>query len=210
MFHRVMVWIRINPGRVLVLIFVLAALVLIGNRAAESAVPASESAAKHAGRWSPYAVGLGIGMLSCLSFLISNRPIGVSTAYAQTSGLIGRAVVGSRVDEMPYYRAVRPEIGWEWMLAVGVLIGAFVSAVLSGDIRFEAVPPLWAREFGPSDAWRWLAAVIGGFLLGVGSRWAGGCTSGHGISGTLQLVAGSWLAVVCFFIGGVATAFLLY
>jgi uncharacterized membrane protein YedE/YeeE len=210
MFHRFMGWVRIHQGRVLLLMAMLVLVVLIESRTAGSAVPAAESTAHHAGRWTPYAVGLGIGLLSCLSFVVSNRPIGVSTAYAQTSGLIGRAVVGSRVDEMPYYRTVRPEIGWEWMLAIGVLLGGFVSAVLSGDIRLEAVPPLWSREFGAGVGWRWLAAAMGGVLLGVGSRWAGGCTSGHGISGTLQLVAGSWLAVVCFFIGGVATAFLLY
>jgi uncharacterized membrane protein YedE/YeeE len=96
------------------------------------------------------------------------------------------------------------------MLALGVLIGGWLSAVLSGDLRIEAVPPLWAHAVGPGVAVRWLAAAAGGALIGIGSRWAGGCTSGHGISGTLQLVAGSWLAVACFFVGGVATAFMLY
>jgi hypothetical protein len=46
--------------------------------------------------------------------------------------------------------------------------------------------------------------------MGVGARWAGGCTSGHGISGTLQLAVSSWVAVVCFFIGGVGTAMLIF
>src|SRR5512145_678132 len=123
MFGRVTGWVRQNQGRVLLLTVILVPVALIGSGTAESAVPAAESTAHHAGRWSPYAVGLGIGLLSCLSFVVSNRPIGVSTAYAQTSGMIGRAVVGSRVEKMPYYRAVRPEIGWEWMLAVGVLLG---------------------------------------------------------------------------------------
>jgi uncharacterized protein len=191
--------------------FVPAVLVLAGWAAARAtAGPAPDPAASQVGQWSPYAVGFGIGILSCISFLISNRPIGVSTAYAQTSGMIGRLVVGSRIDRMPYYRSVKPEIGWEWMLALGVLLGAWLSAGLSGDLRIEPVPPLWVSEFGPNAAWRWCVAAVGGFLLGVGSRWAGGCTSGHGISGTLQLVASSWLAVVCFFIGGIATAFALY
>jgi hypothetical protein len=172
--------------------------------------PPPAAAAGAAASWSPYVAGFGIGLLSCVAFLVSNRPIGVSTAYAQTSGMIGRLVAGGRVDRMPYYQSVKPEIGWEWMLAVGVLIGAWLSAVLSGDFRVEAAPPLWVAEFGPAAGWRWLAAGAGGVLLGAGSRWAGGCTSGHGISGTLQLVASSWLAVVCFFAGGVATAFLLY
>ena len=43
-----------------------------------------------------------------------------------------------------------------------------------------------------------------------GARLAGGCTSGHGISGTLQLAVSSWIAVICFFVGGIVTALLLY
>jgi hypothetical protein len=53
---------------------------------------------------------------------------------------------------MPYYRAVKPEIGWEWMLAVGVLIGGCISAFLSGDIGFETAPPALNRGlFHDSD-----------------------------------------------------------
>jgi uncharacterized membrane protein YedE/YeeE len=57
---------------------------------------------------------------------------------------------------------------------------------------------------------RLLTALIGGIFLGFGARWAGGCTSGHGISGTLQLAVSGWLAVCAFFAGGAAVAFLLY
>jgi hypothetical protein len=46
--------------------------------------------------------------------------------------------------------------------------------------------------------------------MGMGARWAGGCTSGHGISGTLQLAVSSWLATLSFFAGGIVTALLLY
>jgi len=46
--------------------------------------------------------------------------------------------------------------------------------------------------------------------MGFGARWAGGCTSGHGISGTLQLAASGWLAAICFFIGGIFAAVMLY
>jgi len=47
-------------------------------------------------------------------------------------------------------------------------------------------------------------------LMAFGARMAGGCTSGHGISGTMQLSVGSWVAVVCFFAGGIATALLMF
>ena len=57
-----------------------------------------------------------------------------------------------------------------------------------------------------SHVLRLLAAFVGGLLMAFGARLAGGCTSGHGISGTLQLSVGSWIAVICFFIGGIAVA----
>jgi uncharacterized protein len=53
-------------------------------------------------------------------------------------------------------------------------------------------------------------ALAGGILLGLGARWAGGCTSGHGISGTLQLSVASWVAAACFFAGGILVAGLIY
>ena len=74
----------------------------------------------------------------------------------------------------------------------------------------EWVPMKWGEAFGPSPTARWVAALTGGMLIGAGSRWAGGCTSGRGISGTLQLAVSSWLAVTCFFVGGMATASFIF
>ena len=112
--------------------------------------------------------------------------------------------------EKAYYKKFAPSIDWEWMLVLGIFIGAFISARLSGDLRVEWVPPKWSITFGNNPILRWVVALIGGIVMGVGARWAGGCTSGHGISGTLQLAVSSWLAVICFFIGGIATALLIY
>ena len=161
-------------------------------------------------RWSPYVVGTGIGLLSWLAFLLSDHPLGVSTAYARSAGMIEKAVRGARVGQKAYYREFEPKVDWEWMFVVGLLIGAAVSAVTAGDVRIEFVPPLWEAAFGPAPIPRILAAVLGGWLIGLGARWAGGCTSGHGISGTLQLVLSSWVAVICFFIGGVAAAMVIF
>jgi hypothetical protein len=160
--------------------------------------------------WSPYVVGAGIGALNTLAFLLSDRPIGTSSAYARGSGMIERAFRGSKVEAKAYYRKFEPVVDWEVVLVFGIVVGAFISAILSGSFRVEAVPDLWATRFGPDPLLRIAAAFVGGVLLGLGARWAGGCTSGHGISGTLQLAASSWLAVACFFIGGVATAMLLF
>lgn len=161
-------------------------------------------------RWSPYWVGIGIGILSWIAFVLSDKPIGVSTAYAQTSGMIEKALQGRQVEEKAYYREYVPQISWTWMLVVGLVVGAFVSAVTSGDFRLEWVPALWEGKFGYSPIVRWTAAFSGGVVLGIGARWADGCTSGHGISGTLQLIVSSWIAVICFFIGGIVIARMIY
>jgi uncharacterized membrane protein YedE/YeeE len=93
---------------------------------------------------------------------------------------------------------------------IGIFVGAFISARLSGEFRAEWVPAKWSSTFGNSVFLRWVVSLVGGVVIGIGARWAGGCTSGHGISGTLQLAVSSWLAVICFFVGGIATALLIY
>jgi uncharacterized membrane protein YedE/YeeE len=145
-----------------------------------------------------------------LSFLLSDRTIGCSTPFARWSGMIERLFRGDKVLKKPYFEKYAPIFDWQGMLVVGVVIGALLSALLSGRFRLEWVPGLWLETFGNTPVVRWAVALVGGVLMGVGSRWAGGCTSGHGISGTLQLTLSSWIAAICFFIGGIATAMLIF
>jgi uncharacterized membrane protein YedE/YeeE len=163
-----------------------------------------------AARWSPYAVGIGIGILSWFTFLISRKPIGCSTAFARSSGMLERLVRGDKIDLKPYYREFRPVVDWEWMLVLGIVIGSAISSLTSGDFNWQWVPARWATTFGTGALVRLIVAVLGGILLGFGARWAGGCTSGHGISGTLQLTLSSWVAAICFFVGGIPVAYFIY
>lgn len=97
------------------------------------------------------------------------------------------------------------------MLVVGLVIGSFLSAIISGDFQVGVwIPSLWASAFGDSVLLRLLVAVAGGIILGFGSRFAGGCTSGHGISGTLQLAVSSWVSAIFFFVGGIITAHIIF
>lgn len=164
-------------------------------------------------QWSPYLVGIGIGILSWVTFLLSDKPIGCSTAFARTSGMIERIFRGAKVKEKPYYQKFAPTVDWEWMLVLGVVIGAFISSKLSGEFDFRWAPVVSGeldKTFVTAPYARIAVAFIGGILMGVGSRWAGGCTSGHGISGTLQMAVSSWLAAICFFIGGIISAMLIF
>jgi uncharacterized membrane protein YedE/YeeE len=144
-----------------------------------------------------------------LSFLLCDRPIACSTTYSRASGMI-EAIFNGGASEREYFRKFKPEIEWQGMLVAGIFIGSFLSAVLSGEFAFQAVPSLWAENFSGGWLSRYAASFAGGVLLGIGSRWAGGCTSGHGISGALQLTVSSWLAVVIFFASGILSANLLF
>lgn len=161
-------------------------------------------------RWSPYLVGAGIGVLSWLTFLLSNKPLGCSTAFARTSGMIERLLRGPKVEKRAYYRKFAPVIDWEWVLVLGVFLGALISALTSGTFRLTLEHGYWVSHFGSAPVPRLAAALLGGILMGFGARWAGGCTSGHGISGTLQMAVSSWIAAICFFAGGIGAAFLIF
>jgi len=177
---------------------------------AASETPSSGGSVLTMPRWSPYAVGIGIGVLSWLAFLLSDKPLGCSTAFARSAGMFERLARGKKVDEKPYYQQFKPAIDWEWMLVFGILVGALAAALLSGTFELQWVPSKWQAAVGSSGMVRWLVALFGGICIGFGARWAGGCTSGHGISGTLQLAVSGWIAAAGFFVGGIATAMLLY
>jgi len=160
--------------------------------------------------WSPYAVGIGIGVLSWFTWLISGKPLGCSTSFARSAGMIEKLFRGNRVEAKPYYQEFQPTVDWQWMLVLGMVFGALASSLLSGDFRWQWVPAQWAAAFGTGVPIRLAVALLGGILLGVGARWADGCTSGHGISGTMQLAVSSWISAICFFVGGIVMAQLLF
>jgi uncharacterized membrane protein YedE/YeeE len=160
--------------------------------------------------WSPYIVGAGIGILSCLALVLADRPLGCSTAFVKARGIIGRAVNREKTEKMEYYRDIVPQVDWALMIVPGIIIGAFLSSIVSGTFHIVWVPALWGSVFGENAVLRIIVALAGGLLLGFGARWAGGCTSGHGISGSIQLSLASMITAACFFTGGIAIAMLLY
>lgn len=165
--------------------------------------------------WSPYVVGAAIGVLSWFAFATADRQIGITTAFEYTAALTEKAVAPKAAGENSYYTEKDkenkpPKIDWEWMLVAGVFVGAFASSKFSGDRPTVRVPPLWQWRFGGRPAIRYLGAFIGGFIMMFGARVAQGCTSGHAISGFLQLALSSWIFAPTMFAVAVATAFLLY
>jgi uncharacterized protein len=190
---------------------VAAVLMVLGPRLASADQMGTDPLAYSGPAWSPYLVGTLIGVLTMLTFYFSKKPLGASTAYARLAGMVGLLIAPRHTAALPYFQKKRPEVEWGVMLLLGVAAGAFLAAWQGGELTGEWLPPMWAARFG-EDAFvlRVVAAVAGGIIMAFGARLAGGCTSGHGISGTLQLSVGSWIAVFCFFGGGIVTASLLF
>ena len=165
--------------------------------------------------WSPYIVGIAIGVLSWFAFATANKHLAITLQYEHIAAMV-QAALDPQVTLTNRYYAVRasqslePKIGWYLMLLVGVFAGSFLSSWLSGDRSRNSVPTLWRWRFGDSTPKRFAAAFAGGAIMVLGARIAGGCTSGHGISGTLQLAVQSWTFIGLAFGAAVATAFLMF
>ncbi len=162
--------------------------------------------------WNPYLVGALIGLLSMLTFSLTDKPIGMSTGIAQASGACAMPLVGGEAVAANTYWAKKAVPAWDYgsLFVLGSFLGAMISAIVAGRFKLEAVPSVWRQRFGPS-VWKRLAgAFLGGAILIFGARLADGCTSGHGISGSLQLAVSSWTFFLTMFASGLVTAFLLY
>jgi len=157
--------------------------------------------------WSPFAVGLAIGLLSWFAFATADHGLGITTPFEYGAALVQRALGSSNEA---YFRDHTPKLGWEVMVVVGVFIGSLVSSKLSGDREHATVPIAWRRRFGGSVGLRMALALSGGVVMMLGARLARGCTSGHGITGALQLAVSSWIFIVIAFVAAIATALAIY
>jgi len=134
------------------------------------------------------------------------QPFGQSTTY---SWIVGQLFL----PDFAYSAEVFKGIGWEPYSDLGVFFGGLISAVFISR-RFNAfrpvVPPSWRNRFGPSPAKRAMGSFAGSFLVLFGARMAGGCTSGHTLSGGVQLSLSAWLFTGTMLIAMFVTARLVY
>jgi hypothetical protein len=160
--------------------------------------------------WSPYVVGAGIGVLSWLTFYFSDKPIGASSFYAHVAGFLGTLIAPRRTKSLAYFKTKPPRVSWGFAFVAATILGGAIAALTGGEFANEWLPPMWEARFGDSMAPRAAIGFGGGLLMAFGARLVGGCTSGHGISGTLQLNPASWIALICLFIGGLTVAIPLF
>ena len=160
--------------------------------------------------WNPYLAGALSGLVSIFSVWIAGKYLGASTTFVRTSGMIEKIFDPEHVAKNSYFLKELPIIDWQWVMVIGILIGSFIAAATSGSFKWQAVPDMWQQHFGPSVAKRAAYAFVGGIIAMFGARLADGCPSGHGLSGSLQLAVSGYVALACFFLGGVIVARILY
>lgn len=164
-------------------------------------------------KWSPYLVGALIGILSWVTFAGMNKALGTSTTFVRAAGSAQALVAPEHVKNTEYYAKYldgSPAFDWQFALVLAMILGAFAASKLSGQKPQDPVPSIWAQSLGSSRPKRFVGAFLGGVLVLFGARLAGGCTSGHGISGGLQLAVSSWVFLGALFAAGIPTALMLY
>lgn len=168
------------------------------------------------GGWSPYLAGALLGLLAITSvyattqFMGKTNYLGASTTFVRAAGLLEQTVAPDRVAANEYFTKEKVRVDWQFMLVLGIFLGALVSSVSDKSYKLESVPPTWEKRFGPSIEKRAAGAFFGGIVAMVGARMADGCPSGHGLSGMMQLSVSSFFALAMFFGIGVLVAALVY
>lgn len=138
------------------------------------------------------------------------QPLGVTTQYVRAVGGACAAVCPDAADANAYFTKEKLVFGYGEMVVLGVPLGAFLVSLATGRLGRGAAPDAWTARFGPSGAKRMLGAFAGGFLLLFGARLAGGCTSGHVLSGVSQLAVSSILFMATAFGSALLAARMLY
>lgn len=170
-----------------------------------------------------YIAGPLIGLFVPALLLIDNKLFGLSANLRHTCA----AVAPGRADFFRYdWRSVG---GWNLAFAAGIVVGGLIAGGLLGGPEVVAISEatradlvaLGIRDFTglvPSQLFSWaglltpaglISVVGGGFLVGFGAAFGGGCTSGHAISGLADLQLASLIAVASFFAGGLIGTHLL-
>ena len=150
--------------------------------------------------------GVALAVLNSIVFMkgVANRPIGASTTYPYLAdwltGTTGNA----------YFEKVKTPGHWELIFLTGALLSGLILSLIRKDFKIQLIHDNWKKYRGTSVSSRVIWSFIGGFILIFGARMAGGCTSGHVISGGMQLAVSSLVFAVFVFAGLLITGRFFY
>ncbi len=129
-------------------------------------------------------------LLMTFSIYGADRPIGASTYVSYFAGII----FDLDPNEYSYLREIKDSGAWEGVMLFGVLFGGFITSVfLTKTFRFSLIPTGWKKYKNHSVISRLLWSFFAGFIMIIGARLAGGCTSGHFMSGMSQIAVSAMI-----------------
>jgi len=175
--------------------------------------------------WPWYVTGPLLGLIVPVLLLVGGKAFGISANFRHMC-----AAVPAPSSWKPSFLRYdwRKAGGWNLMFSLGLILGGFLAVNGLGtpdagqsisEATRQDLAALGIQDFSglvPSDLFAWsrlltpsglLVLLGGGFLVGFGARYAGGCTSGHAISGLADLQLPSLVAVLGFFAGGLIVTF---
>lgn len=172
--------------------------------------------------WPWYVAGPLIGLTVPALLIMGNKSFGVSSSLRHICALCVPA-------NIPFFKYDWKKEVWNLFFVFGILLGGAIAVILLPNTNPIDVNPKLATELAgygitdfrnlvPQDIMNWqslftlkgfLLMVVGGFLVGFGTRYAGGCTSGHSIMGLSNLQLPSLIATICFMVGGFIMANLI-
>ncbi len=175
------------------------------------------------------------GLLLGAAFLFAValvKPIGVSTQFVIADGIIWNLFSETIVQENPesktgysspnayldksggaYAENIANPINYSFIFVVAMIAGAFLSARLGGpkpDAKDRKAPQVWRQRFGEDPLARYATVFLAGILVLFGARLAGGCTSGHMMSGMMQTSLSGYLFALGAIAAAVPAAILIY
>lgn len=156
----------------------------------------------------PYLAGFLLGLVLLATVFITGRGLGASGAVKSVATAIVADAAPEHAKSSPFYAHYLgpdqppPLKAWLVFEVLGVLIGGFVSGLVSGRLKVQT-------DHGPriSPRARWLFALVGGALFGVGAQLARGCTSGAALSGMAVLSTAGFVTMLAIFGAGYAFAY---
>ena len=179
--------------------------------------------------WKASSVALALCFLLAVMLV---KPIGVSTQFVIFDGIVWdffdnefvkpvydsestytskNAYINKNAGK--YARSIAEPLNYSFVFVLSMIAGGFLAKLLTKERqnnKVNNIPDVWVDRFGTSSVKRYTACFIGGLLVLFGARLAGGCTSGHMMSGMMQTALSGYLFTVAVFMVAVPCALLIY
>jgi uncharacterized membrane protein YedE/YeeE len=157
-----------------------------------------------------WAAGILLGLVQILAIALV-APLGVSTQFVVVDARVIKQIAPEYTQNHPLINSEKYQtFDYGWWLDVGLVIGAFLAALLLKRFKFQSTTVWWQQNHGSSVLMRLIAGFCGGFFILLGARFAHGCTSGQFASGWAQLSLSAVPFTITLFGFGMLTALVVY